>query len=531
MWLTDHQMNQRWATGYKRIPLASKANIHCGNALRTDWEKVVAASKTSFIVGNPPFLGYTQQSKAQKADMALIYGNASGTGVLDYVTAWYMKAFAQMKLNPDIQGAFVSTNSITQGEQVSVLWQPLFAQGLHIQFAHRTFKWSNEGSGVAAVHCVIVGFGLGKPRKCDLWDYGHQIAGEGVLKKSRRINAYLVDAPAVFLEKPRKPLQSGVIDMIFGSKPTDGGNLLLNEDEALDLRTHDPVAAQYIRPFLGADEFLNNTPRYCLWLDKASPEDLALSPALKQRTEAVRAMRLASPKVPTQKLAAVPHLFGEVRQPQGDYLLIPLHSSENRAYLPIGFLANDVICGNANSLIPNATLYHFGVLNATMHNAWMRAVCGRLESRYRYSNTIVYNNYPWPSPSGAQLAAIEAAGQAVLDARAKHPGKSLAWLYNPETLPKNLQNAHDLVDDAVDEAYGYDKGNDDTSRVAYLFEQYEKLTQAQTATQTTLLPPDPPAKPTKTKKVAKTTAALKPKKHSLKDSASVESTRKPLKVK
>jgi type I restriction-modification system DNA methylase subunit len=499
MWLTDHQMNQHWASGYKRIPLISKANIHCGNALRTDWETVLPAEKTSFIVGNPPFLGYTQQSPGQKADMALIYANAQGTGVLDYVTAWYVKAFAQIKANPLIKAAFVSTNSITQGEQVSVLWKPLFDQGLHIQFAHRTFKWSNEGSGVAAVHCVIVGFGLEKPKKCDLWDYGALIGGQGQLKKTRRINAYLVDAPAVFLAKVRKPLQAGVTEMIFGSKPTDGGHLLLNAEEEKTLRATDPIAAQYIRPFLGADEFLNNTPRYCLWLEKVTAHDLAHSPELKQRTEAVRAMRLASPKVPTQKLAEVPHLFGEIRQTKDNYLLVPRVSSERRAFVPVGFLTSETIAGDANMLIPSATLYDFGMLNSTMHNAWMRAVCGRLESRYRYSNTIVYNNYPWPSPSAAQLAAIETAGQAVLDARALHTGKSLAWLYNPETLPKNLQNAHDQVDDAVDEAYGYDKGNDDNSRVAYLFELYEKLTLAP------LLEPSTPAPKVRRSKASRIT--------------------------
>ncbi len=441
MWLTDHQMNQRWQSGYKRIPLVSKANILCDNALRADWNQVSPAAKTSFIVGNPPFLGYTQQSKEQKADMAMIYGNAPGTGVLDYVSAWYIKAFAHIKANPQIKAAFVSTNSITQGEQVALLWKPLFDQGLHIHFAHRTFKWSNEGSGVAAVHCVIVGFGKEKPKKCDLWDYSANIAGKGRQSKTRRLNAYLVDAPAVFIANRKEPL-CPVSAMNKGSQPTDGGHLLLTAEEEKRVRENDPIAAAYIRPFLGADEFLNNTPRFCLWLDTVTPDDVAASSELQKRIAGVRAMRLASPKVPTQKLAESPHLFGEIRQPKTEYLLVPLHSSENRAYLPVGFFSSDVICGNANSLIPSATPYHFGMLNSTMHNAWMRAVCGRLESRYRYSNTIVYNNYPWPTPSKAQTAAIEAAAQAVLNARAQHPGKSLAWLYNPETMPKNLQAAH-----------------------------------------------------------------------------------------
>ena len=476
MWLTDHQMNQRWANGYKRIPLVSKANIHQGNALRVNWSAVIAPAKVSFIVGNPPFLGYTQQSAEQKADMALIFGKAQGTGVLDYVTAWYIKAFEQIKANPQIKAAFVSTNSITQGEQVSVLWQPLFDQGLHIHFAHRTFKWSNEGSGVAAVHCVIVGFGLDKPKKCDLWDYGQGIGGDGLLKKTRRINAYLVDAPAIFLSNRREPLCK-VSPMNKGSQPTDGGHLLLSAEDEQAIRDTDPIAARYIRPFLGADEFLNNTPRFCLWLADMTDADLATSPELQRRTQAVKAMRLASPKVPTQKLAKVPHLFGEIRQPAGNYLLVPSVSSERRSFVPIGYIDSQVIVSNLAFAVPHATLYHFGMLNSTMHNAWTRAVCGRLESRYRYSNTVVYNNYPWPTPSPAQQAAIETAAQAVLDARAQHADKSLAWLYDPDNLRKNksLQAAHDAVDEAVDEAYGYDKSNDDTSRVAYLFDLYEKL--------------------------------------------------------
>jgi type I restriction-modification system DNA methylase subunit len=500
MWLTDHQMNQRWANGYKRIPLVSKANIHQGNALRVDWNAVIAAAKVSFIVGNPPFLGYTQQSAEQKADMALIFGKAQGTGVLDYVTAWYVKAFALIKLNPLIKAAFVSTNSITQGEQVSVLWQPLFDQGLHIQFAHRTFKWSNEGSGVAAVHCVIVGFGLDKPKKCDLWDYGQGIGGAGQLQKTRRINAYLVDAPAIFLSNRREPLCK-VSPMNKGSQPTDGGHLLLSAEDEQAIRNTDPIAARYIRPFLGADEFLNNTPRFCLWLADMKDADLAASPELQRRIAGVKAMRLASPKVPTQKLAAVPHLFGEIRQPEGNYLLVPSVSSERRSFVPIGYIDSQVIVSNLAFAVPNATLYQFGMLNSTMHNAWMRAVCGRLESRYRYSNTIVYNNYPWPTPSPAQQAAIEAAAQSVLDARAQHPEKSLAWLYDPENLRKNksLQAAHDAVDEAVDLAYGYEDSNDDTHRVAYLFKLYEKLALAP------MLEPAEPAIPAK--KPRQTTAS------------------------
>jgi type I restriction-modification system DNA methylase subunit len=479
MWLTDHQMNQRWANGYKRIPLVSKANIHQGNALRVDWSTVIAASKVSFIVGNPPFLGSQTLKPDQRDDMKLIHKGAAGTGVLDYVTGWYVKALEQIKINPQIKAAFVSTNSITQGEQVSLLWQPLFDQGLHIHFAHRTFKWNNEGSGVAAVHCVIVGFGLEKPKKCDLWDYGEKITGEGRLKKTRRINAYLVDAPSVFIASKRQPI-CDVPPIVFGSMPNDGGGLLLKPDEKAALLAVEPDAAPWIRPFMGADEFINGGERWCLWLKDCPPETLAALPHVQKRVDLVRQKRLESARPSTQKLAEVPHLFGEIRQPEGRYLLVPSVSSERRSFVPIGYIDSQVIVSNLAFAIPNATPYHFGMLNSTMHNAWMRAVCGRLESRYRYSNTIVYNNYPWPTPSEAQQAAIEAAAQSVLDARAQHPDKSLAWLYDPDNLRKNksLQAAHDAVDEAVDEAYGYDKSNDDTSRVAYLFDLYEKLTLA-----------------------------------------------------
>lgn len=475
MWLTDHQMNQRWGASYKRLPLKNKANIVCANALRIDWEKVIPAERCDYIVGNPPFLGKSNQSSAQKEDMALIFEGAKGAGVLDYVTAWYIKAWQQILRNPGIKAAFVSTNSITQGEQVAILWQPLIQQGLHIHFAHRTFKWNNEGSGVAVVHCVIVGFGANKPKKCDLWDYSDDISGEGRLLKARRINPYLVDAPLVILENRRRPI-CDVSEMIYGNKPTDGGNLLLSDDEKNALLVAEPAAERWIRPFLGAEEFINNISRWCLWLKGISVEGLEELPIVTQRVKRVEKMRLASPKIPTQKLASNPILFGEIRQTTHPYILIPQHTSETRKYIPLGYLDANTICGNANFMLPNATLYHFGMLCSTMHNAWMRATCGRLESRYRYSNTIVYNNYPWPQNLDAtQTKVIELAAQAVLDARAVHKGESLAWLYNPETMPLNLQNAHDELDVAVDDAYGYTGSDDDAPRVAFLFELYQKL--------------------------------------------------------
>jgi N-6 DNA Methylase len=483
MWLTDHQMNQRWATGYKRIPLSSKANIHRGNALQTDWNTVVAAKQTSFIVGNPPFLGSKTLNSDQREDMKLIHTGTKGAGVLDYVTGWYIKAFEQIKVNPQIKAAFVSTNSITQGEQVSLLWQPLFEQGLQIQFAHRTFKWNNEGSGVAAVHCVIVGFGKDKLKKCDLWDYADAISGEGKQQRTKRINPYLMDAPSVFLPNRSNPI-CDVPSMGIGNKPIDGGHYLFTQDEKDAFIALEPKAAKYFHRWLGADEFLNGFERACLWLGDVAPEVLQSLPECSKRVNQVIAVRLASKSAPTKKLAETPTRFHVENMPKKTYLVVPEVSSERRKFLPIGFEQPTTLCSNLVKLVPNATLYHFAMLSSTMHNAWMRAVCGRLESRYRYSTGIVYNNYPWPKPTKAHMASIEAAGQAVLDARAKHTGKSLAWLYNPETMPKNLQAAHDLVDEAVDEAYGYEKGNDDTSRVAYLFELYEKLTSIKTSAKT-----------------------------------------------
>ena len=500
MWLTDHQMNLQLGAS-PRIPLRSKARIVCANALRIDWNEVIPAGQCRYIVGNPPFLGYTQQNTEQKADMEQVFTAQGYTsyGVLDYVSAWYVKALGMMRQNPDLQTAFVSTNSITQGEQVAVLWQPLMAQGLHIRFAHRTFQWSNESAGVAAVHCVIVGMTMQKPARCKLWVYGDDIRDEGRLLPARRINGYLVDGPALFIDKRRKPI-CRVNEMSYGSKPTDGGHLLLSPQEAQAIRDTDPVAARYIRQFLGADEFINKLERYCLWLEDSTAEERQASAAIAQRLQAVRAMREASTKVPTQKLAEVPYLFGEIRHTGKPYVVIPLHSSQYRRFIPIGYFDANVICGNANSMLPNATPYEFGMLCSTMHNAWMRTVCGRIKSDYRYSNTIVYNNYPWPQAltPGAR-AAVEQAAQAVLNARDAYPDKSLAWLYNPDTMPANLRDAHDALDVAVDDAYNYMGRDDDADRVAFLFERYRELTtllpKAEDTTTTEARPAKKPRKP------------------------------------
>ena len=385
-----------------------------------------------------------------------------------------------------VRCAFVSTNSITQGEQVGVLWGWMLAQGVKIQFAHRTFQWSNEAKGVAAVHCVIVGFGLEEGTEKVIYHYP-DIQGEPIAYPAQNINPYLVDAPSVLLSKRREPLCAEAPDMIFGSKPTDGGHLLLSPEEAEAIRASDAVAARYIRRFLGADEFINNLPRFCLWLTDSTAADRKASPEIQRRMVAVTTMRQASPKVPTQKLAETPYLFGEIRHTGQPFIGVPKTSSERRSYVPVGLLPADTIAGSELFAMPGATPYHFGLLCSTMHNAWMRAVCGRLESRYRYSNTIVYNNFVWPeAPSAKQRQAIETAAQAVLAARtleeqrcaAQGQSCSLALLYAPGNMPAELIKAHQQLDKAVDAAYGYKGQPDDTARVAFLFARYQALTSA-----------------------------------------------------
>ncbi|MDD5461963.1 MAG: hypothetical protein PHG00_10100 [Methylococcales bacterium] len=492
LWLTDHQMNlkvQRLGLYYNRIPLKKKANIVCGNALRIDWNEVIPAQKCNFVMGNPPFVGYSYQTKEQKADLALVFKGMNGAGVLDLVAAWHVTSARYIQANPVISVAFVSTNSLTQGEQVAILWTELLKYAVKIRFAHRTFRWSNEGKGVAAVHCVIMGFEVSNDEQpsslpfCRLFDYGDDIAGEPIEIKAKQINPYLVDAPTVLIEKRRKPLCAGVPEMTKGSQPTDGGHLLLSQGEAEAIRQTDPIAAKYIRTFLGSEEFINNLPRYCLWLKNSTAQDRKSSLEILRRMQGVKAMRLSSPKLPTKKLAETPYLFGEIRQKDGSYLAIPEVSSERRSYIPIGYLTNEV-ASNKLYMIPNANFYYFGILTSTMHMTWTRAVCGRLKSDYQYSAGIVYNNFPFPliiKPE--QQAKIEAAAQLVLDARIAEESNSaeqgqkcsLADLYASGNMPEALLKAHNTLDKVVDAAYGYKGGKDDAPRVAFLFEQYQKL--------------------------------------------------------
>jgi hypothetical protein len=487
LWLVDHQMNLRvsveFGLYFARIPLKSSPGIRHANALRLDWNEVLPAERCTYLLGNPPFLGKTYQSKEQKADLAAVMQGIHGAGDLDFVCGWYVLAAQYMQSSTNTQAAFVSTNSITQGEQVAVLWGEMQRLGMHIHFAHRTFQWTNEASGKAAVHCVIVGFGPQNQAVKTIYEY-EDIKGLPHAVPVKRINAYLVDAPEVLLNKIRTPICQ-VPGMAYGSKPTDGGHLLMDDAEKNAFLAAEPQAAKWIRPFLGAEEFINNKQRWCLWLVDCPPKELRLMPEVLRRVQAVKAMRLASSDRQTQSDAANSTQFQKIRQPDTNYLLIPLHSSENRHYVPIGFCEATTICGNANAMIPNATLFHFGIMTSAMHNAFMRFTCGRIKSDFRYSNTIVYNNYPWPGFTGEPLSdkhrnAIEQAAQCVLDARAQFSDASLADLYDPLTMPPALLKAHQKLDTAVDAAYQPSGGKktyaSDAERVAFLFELYQRIT-------------------------------------------------------
>jgi len=487
MWLTDHQMNlkvQQLGNYFNRIPLVKKANIVHANALQINWETVIAPKKCSFIMGNPPFVGRQYQTKAQKADLAVIFKGMKGAGVLDLVSAWHVKAARYIQTNNNIPVAFVSTNSLAQGEQVAILWTELLRLKIRLYFAHRTFRWNNEGRGIAAVHCVIMGFGLQEQDFYRLFDYGDDINGEAIEIKAKQINPYLIDAPTVLIQKRRKQISFNAPEMINGSMPNDRGYLLLSQEEVETIRKNDPIAAKYIRPFLMGEEFIKNIPRYCLWLKESTTNDRIKSPEIKKRIEQIKKIRLASPREATKKLAQTPYLFGEIRTSESRYLAIPKVSSENRFYIPIGYLDAEVICGDKLFFIPNASLYDFGILTSHFHNAWMRTVCGRLKSDYSYSNTIVYNNFPFPENlKSAQIKKIETAAQQILDAReaeeqrcAKQNQKcSLAMLYAKEGMPAELVKAHNALDKAVDATYGYKGKKDDAARVAFLFERYQEL--------------------------------------------------------
>ena len=458
LWLTDHQWNnqvaEHFGIPFVRLPLRQSATIVHGNALRLDWEGIVPKRELDYILGNPPFVGYSNQSDPQKEDILAVYVDEKGgpfktAGKIDYVAAWYYKA-AKMMQGTVIRTAFVSTNSIVQGEQVSAVWKPLFDMfRIHIDFGYRTFKWSNEAKGKAAVHCVIVGFSSA-PNQAQKVIYD----GETTIEAAN-ISPYLIDAPTMFIGSRSKPL-CDVPEMTTGNRPADGGHLIIENTDLDAFIAADPKSQKYIKRFMGSTEFINNQKRWCLWLVGVSPAELRQMPEVMKRVSACKLDRETAKDKSggRQKLAETPMLFRETRNPRS-YIVVPAVSSERRKYIPLGFLDDSTIVSNLVTFIPDATLCHFGILTSNIHNAWTRAVCGRLKSDYRYSKDIVYNNFPWPNPTEAQQAAIEAAAQGVLDAWALFPDCSLANLYDPNTMPPELVKAHKKLDKAVWAAYGF----------------------------------------------------------------------------
>ena len=527
MWLIDHQMNMKvseeFGEYYVRLPLKKAANIICDNALRIEWGSIIVkneidisadvtniikvneptahyntvnvytkevnvieavtdkkpvSDKTTFdyILGNPPFVGKHLQNEQQKTDIANIFSGIKGAGVLDYVTCWYIKA-ARLIQNTNTKVAFVSTNSISQGEQPGILWNVLFNHyGIKIHFAHRTFKWSNEARGKAAVHVVIIGFANYDTNEKYLFEY-EDVKSEPHLRKIENINPYLVNFKNILLKGRSNPVCK-VPSMNWGSKPVDDGNLLFTEYEKNIFIKLEPGSKKYFKPLISASEFLKGEKRWCLWLNEIEPGKLKELKLVLERIENVKNFRLASKKKHTQEAAKYPALFAELRQPISDYIFFPLTTSEHRKYIPIDFFSKDYIINNSASYIPDATRYHFGILTSEMHMAWVKQVCGRLKSDFRYSNDIVYNNFPWPeNPTSKQIKTVEEKAQKVLETRKEFPDSSLADLNDPLTKPPALLKAHQELDKAVDLCYRPQPFPNETKRIEYLFELYEKYPQ------------------------------------------------------
>ncbi len=493
LWLMDHQMNSQaselFLQSFERLPLRATPHIVHANALRIDWHTVLPADECSYVLGNPPFIGKQYRDAEQQADMTLVWDGVKGAGVLDFVTAWYRQAAAYIQ-GTHISVAFVSTNSISQGEQVGILWGELFARyRLKIHFAHRTFAWASEARGRAHVHVVIIGFGAFDVTGKRIFDYEADRNAPTQIAASN-ISPYLVEGGDLVVKSRTRPLCEEP-EMHFGSMPNDGGHLLLTPQEKTEMLAEAPDAAAYLRRFVGAEEFLNGIERWCLWLKDAPSAVLRVLPAITRRIAAVREHREASTRETTNKLAAFPSLFAEIRQPDDRYILVPGVSSERRKYIPIGFLSPKVIASNLVNVVPNAGFWHFGVLSSAIHMAWVRTVGGRLKSDFRYSSNIVYNNFPWPSSiSAKQRAAVEAAAQRILELRIQHgdgrvgclatPPKShsatLADLYDPLSMPAELAKAHATLDRAVEKCYRPAPFHSDRERVAHLFRLYEQLT-------------------------------------------------------
>ena len=482
LWISEAQMlaetERIISHDFEFLPLKDYPNIHEANALRIDWRSLfnqtTEISDSSeiqlpdYIMGNPPFIGANMMNDGQRSDLRLIFGSKwKNIGEMDYVTGWYKKT-SDLIQGAETRAALVSTNSISQGEQVANLWKPLFDDGLHIDFAYRTFRWDSEASSKAHVHCVIIGFSHTKRDRIKLL-----FDSEGIAKEVPHINAYLMDAPDAFVVSRNKPI-CPVPLIRKGNQPTDGGNLIIEAEELDSFLEKEPKAERFIKKLIGAREYINNKKRYCLWLKNASPAEIRQMPIVLERIKKVREMRLASGDAGTRKLADYPHLFRETNNPN-TFIIVPSVSSERRRYVPMGFLNSETIPTNLVLIIPDASLYHFGVLESSVHMAWMRVVCGRLKSDYRYSKDVVYNNFPWPEVDEQQCQRIAQTAQAILDARALYPDSSLADLYDPVTMPPELFKAHRENDRAVMAAYGFSPNMPEPEIVARLFTLYSEL--------------------------------------------------------
>lgn len=504
LYLMDHlcntKLSEEFGQYYRRLPLKKSPNIIYCNALRTDWNNLTvgvehARPTFNYILGNPPFVSKNNRTKEQNEDMDLVCASIKNYGLLDYVCAWYVKAEQYLNNRGDetclvstdeqTRVAFVSTNSITQGEQVGVLWNYLLKKNIKIHFAHRTFKWTNEARGQAAVYCVIIGFSNFDASVKYIYDY-ETPKSEPHRIKAKNINPYLIEGMSVVIESRTKPICNAP-EMIFGSKPTDDGNYIFNDKEKNAFLKVEPSAKKYFLPLISAKEFINGENRWCLWLTNISPHELRDLPEVKKRVEKVKSFRLLSKKRATIELAKYPHLFAEIRQPKSDYITFPSVSSENRIYIPIASVSKNFILSNSCIGLPNATNYLFGILTSLMHNAWMRQVCGRLESRYRYSNKLVYNNFPFPkNPTDNQKERVDAAVNEMLAIREKHfaKGSTLADLYDPIAMPKDLTDAHKEIDEAVDQCYRKEKFRTELERLEFLFGLYKEYTSPLNFTET-----------------------------------------------
>jgi hypothetical protein len=478
MWLIDHQMNMRvseeFGQYFARLPLKKSAKIVHGNSLQINWEDVVSKNELSYIIGNPPFIGSKLLDSTQRGDMANIFSNVKNGKILDYVSAWYYKSGVYIQ-DTKIKSAFVSTNSVTQGEQVSVLWgQMLNTLNIKIHFAHTTFKWSNEAKGKAAVYCVIIGFANFDTKDKKLFTY-LDIKGEPSEISVKNINPYLANAEDLIIERKSQPI-CNVPKMAFGNMPLDGGNLIIDDSEKKEFLLQEPKAKPYVLPLISAREFLNNKKRWCLWLENINPNELRKMPTVLERVEGVKQFRLASVASSTQKHAITPTLFRDRKNPDS-YILIPSTSSENRKYIPMGFFTKNNIASNSCHIVPNGTLYNFGVLMSEMHMTWVKYTCGRLKSDFRYSKDLVYNNYPWAKEfSEKNKKKVEDKAQKVLDVRAEFPESSLADLYHQLTMPPKLAKAHLELDKAVDLCYRSQAFTNETARIEYLFDLYNQYT-------------------------------------------------------